>query len=400
MKRIINVLLISVLVFILSGCLNGNENKKSYIYTFNLGNAFETVSKVQLVSKNQVEEARRVELYDGMVSILDRLDKKFNVVNRNDGYVTELMQINNNSGIAPVEVSDEVLYVIEESLKVAEISVVDGVALFDPTIAPVWNIWDFPGLIFSAYQGPVPSYLLPTGEQLQNLLTLVDYKNVVINKENKTVFLKEKGMALDLGAVVKGYAADVIEEYLLTEGFEKAVIDIGANILLSGSYVDEKGKDTPWNVSIRTPLKDLNAMISSNEDVLTIGSLKVISKTVVTSGIYEKYIRTEDGIDYHHILDPRTGYSLNNNVVSVSVITDLSIMGDAYSTALFALGLEKGMNFVNNNANIECVYVVSQKNSENKTEYLIYVSNGLKDLFDFNEATERLRFKYIGILED
>ncbi|HHX79116.1 MAG TPA: FAD:protein FMN transferase [Acholeplasmataceae bacterium] len=399
MKKTFNVLLMLMLVFILSGCIN-NDEKNSYIYTFNLGNAFETVSKVQLVSKTKVEEERRIELYDDMVLILDDLDKKFNVVKRNDNYITELMKINNNSGIEPVKVSDEVIYVIEESLKVATMSKVDGIALFDPTIAPVWEIWDFPNLIFSVSQGAVPKEYLPTSTEINELLPLVNYNNVILDKENKTVFLKEKNMALDLGAVVKGYAADVIEEFLLEEGFEKAVIDIGANILLMGSYIDEKGKDAPWNVSIRTPLKDLNAMVPTNNDVLTIGSLKVINKTVVTSGIYEKYIRSEDGIDYHHILDPRTGYSLDNNVVSVSVITDLSIMGDACSTALFALGLDKGMEFVNGNDDIECIFVVSKKNAENKTEYLVYVSNGLVESFDFNEATERLRFKYMGILED
>ncbi len=399
MKKIFNMILIVMLAFFLFGCIDGSGEIKAHIYTFNLGSAFETVNKVQLVSKTEVEEEVRTKLYDDMVLILDNLDKKFNVVKRNDDYVTELMQINNNAGIKPVVVSDEVMYVIEESLKVALMSKVDGVALFDPTIAPVWEKWDFPNNIFSVAQQGVPNEYLPTSEQITELLKLVNINNVIIDKDNKTVFLKEENMALDLGAVVKGYAADVIEQYLLDEGFEKAVIDIGANILLMGSYVDKKGKDAPWNVSIRTPLKDLNAMIPTNSDVLTIGSINVINKTVVTSGIYEKFIRTEDGIDYHHILDPRTGYSLDNNVVSVSVITDLSIKGDAYSTALFALGLEKGMEFVNSNDDIECIYVVSQKNAENKTEYLVYVSNGLKDTFEFNEATERLRIKYIGILE-
>lgn len=396
MKRFFNVILIVMLVLFLFGC----GEKDSYIYTFNLGNAFETVNKVQLVSKNQVDEERRTKLYDDMVLILDNLDKKFNVVKRNDNYVTELMKINNNAGIEPVVVSDEVIYVIEESIKVALMSKVDGVALFDPTIAPVWEKWDFPNLIFSVFQKGVPNEYLPTTEEINEALTYVNFNNVVINKENKTVYLKEEHMALDLGAVVKGYAADVIEEFLLTEGFEKAVIDIGANILLMGSFVDKKGNDAPWNVLLRTPLKNLNAMIPTNNDVLTMGSVDVINKTVVSSGNYEKYIRTEDGIDYHHILDPRTGYSFENNVVSVSVITTLSIMGDAYSTALFALGLEAGMEFVNNNDDIECVYVISQKNAENKTEYLVYVSNGLKDIYVFNEATERLRFKYMGTLED
>lgn len=399
MKKIYNVFLILILVFTLFGCVN-NEEKDSYIYTFNLGNAFETVNKVQIISRTKVEEDKRTELYDDMVLILDNLDKKFNVVKRSDNHITEVMQINNSAGVNPVKVSEEVIYVIEEAIKVADMSIVDDVALFDPTIAPVWQKWDFPNLIFSVIQQPVLNEYIPTIEELKELLKLVNYKNIVIDKDNNTVFLKEKNMALDLGAVVKGYAADVIEQFLLSEGFEKAVIDIGANILLMGSYIDDKGKDAPWNVSIRTPLKDLNAMLPTNSDVLTIGSLKVINKTVVTSGIYEKFIRTEDGIDYHHILDPRTGYSIENHVVSVSIVTDLSIKGDAYSTALFSLGLEEGIKFVNSNDNIECIYVVSQKNEENKTEYLVYVSDGLADSFEFNKATERLRIKYMGILED
>ena len=336
LKNLIGIIVVSVIVittFALSlwyfKSTKEQEEKQYYVYTIDLGNSFQTVSKVQIVSQDLSEEERQ-RLGEEMRAILEELDLEFNAVERIGGEKSTLMKVNEKAGIEPVSVSGEFIYVLEKALEVASMSKVDGVALFDPTIAPVWQAWDFPELIFTTYEGPVPVEYLPTREELESLLPLVNYEKVVLDKTNNKVFLTEVGMALDLGSIVKGYAADKIKEYLVSQNIDRAIIDVGANILLLGNYVNTKGEDIDWPLYVRTPSKnylagDLNKLgkVLDNKD-----------KTVVTSGDYEKYIIDEDGNHYHHILDPRTGYPIANGLVSVSIITDLSILGDAYSTTV------------------------------------------------------------------
>ncbi len=387
-KAIIVVIAV-IATFILSGCSCNliPENKPYYVYTIDLGNSFQTVSKVQIVSQDLNEEERQ-RLGNDMRAILEELDLEFNAVERIGGEKSTLMKVNEKAGIEPVSVSSEFIYVLEKALEVASISKVDGVALFDPTIAPVWQVWDFPELIFITYEGPVPIEYLPTREELESLLPLVNYEKVVLDKANNKVFLTEVGMALDLGSVVKGYAADKIKEYLVSQNIDRAIIDVGANILLLGNYVNTKGEDIDWPLYVRTPSKnyltgDLNKLgkVLGNKD-----------KTVVTSGDYEKYIIDEDGNHYHHILDPRTGYPIANGLVSVSIITDESILGDAYSTMVFALGLEKGMEFVEETDNTEAVFVLKEGKN-----YKVYVSSGLENKFEFNTLLEEKNYQYQGV---
>lgn len=394
LKNLIGIIVVSVIVittFALSlwyfKSTKEQEEKQYYVYTIDLGNSFQTVSKVQIVSQDLSEEERQ-RLGEEMRAVLEELDLEFNAVERIGGEKSTLMKVNEKAGIEPVSVSGEFIYVLEKALEVASMSKVDGVALFDPTIAPVWQAWDFPELIFTTYEGPVPVEYLPTREELESLLPLVNYEKVVLDKTNNKVFLTEVGMALDLGSIVKGYAADKIKEYLVSQNIDRAIIDVGANILLLGNYVNTKGEDIDWPLYVRTPSKnylagDLNKLgkVLDNKD-----------KTVVTSGDYEKYIIDEDGNHYHHILDPRTGYPIANGLVSVSIITDLSILGDAYSTTVFALGLEKGMEFIETTDNTEAVFVLKEGKN-----YKVYVSSGLENKFEFNASLEEKNYQYQGV---
>lgn len=393
-KNLIGIIVVTLVVaatFALSIWYFVSTNKQTknqyYVYTIDLGSSFQTVSKVQIV-KQELSEEERERMGNEMRTILKDLDAEFNAVERVGGEKSTLMRVNDKAGIEPVAVSGEFIYVLEKALEVSELSKVDDDALYDPTIAPVWAAWDFPELIFTTYEGPVPVEYLPTQAELESLLPLVNYQNVVLDKVNNTVFLTKANMALDLGSIVKGYAADKIREYLVSQNIDRAIIDIGANILLLGNYVDTKGKDTDWPLYVRTPSKnhlenDLNKLgkVLDNKD-----------KTVVTSGDYEKYIVDEDGNNYHHILDPRTGYPINNGLVSVSIITDESILGDAYSTMVFALGLDKGMEFVENTDNTEAVFVFKEGKN-----YFVYVSSGLENKFEFNTLLEEKNYQYKGV---
>ena len=382
MKKILIVHTILLMTFLLVGCSFSSAPWYEYI---DLESAFKTNNNVSLVLNEKPSKKEINQLTDELNNLLDDLDKKFNSVNRYDGVVTEIMKVNNNSGIEPVVVSDEVIYVVKEAIKTAKLSEVDGVALFDPTIAPVWNTWDFVYQIFTFAEGPGE---IPNPKEIEAKLPLVNYKNIIIDEENKTVFLKEKGMALDLGAIVKGYAADKVEEHLVAKGYKKAIIDIGGNIQLLGSFIDKKFKDVPWKVSIRTPYINGYAF----PDLAVVGSMYAEDKTVVTSGVYEKYIVSAvDGKEYHHILDPRTGWPIDNGVVSITVITDLSITADALSTTLFAIGFEAGMDYVNNTPGLDCVYIIKAND-----KYEVYVSNGIYDDFKFNDNLTKNGYTYKG----
>ena len=139
-------------------------------------------------------------------------------------------------------------------------------------------------------------------------------------------------MEIDLGGIAKGYAADKIVEYLKSQNIEKAIINLGGNVFVLG----EKSKDTQFKVGIQDP---------NSEDGTSIANIGVTNQSVVTSGIYERYLE-QDGVMYHHMLDPSTGYPFENNLSSVTIISDSSIVGDGLSTTTFGLGLEKGMKLI------------------------------------------------------
>jgi thiamine biosynthesis lipoprotein len=197
-------------------------------------------------------------------------------------------------------------------------------------------------------------------------------------------------MALDLGGIVKGYAADKLKIYLLDKGYDSAIINIGGNIQLVGSIF---GK--PFSVGIRTPYVNWSNFRYDEDDNIinnVYGTVQVNDQTVVTSGTYEKFIQDEEGNRYHHILDPRTGLPFDNNVIAITVITNQSIVADGLSTSLFALGLERGMEIVNATEGLETIWVI-----KNGRQREIYLSKGLEDLFTFNENVTKERFIFKGV---
>ncbi|MOA23394.1 Thiamine biosynthesis lipoprotein ApbE precursor [compost metagenome] len=169
-------------------------------------------------------------------------------------------------------------------------------------------------------------------------------------------------MAIDLGSIGKGYAADKIYDYLADQGFNSAIIDLGGNVYAMG----QKPGNQPWNIGIQDP---------DQERGNSIGKIKVEDKTIVTSGIYERFF-IEDGKMYQHILDPRTGYPVDNGISSVTIVTDSSTNADALSTTLFVLGIEDGLKFIENTADTEALFVSKDKK--------LYASSGFKDMLEKN----------------
>ena len=230
---------------------------------------------------------------------------------------SELSKINRNSGVTPVKVSPLTLDVVKKSLYVARQS---GGA-FDPTIGPEIQMWDF------------HKKIRPTDAAIKKKLPLVDYRNVIVDSKRSTVFLKKKGMMLDLGGIAKGYGADLAVETLKRDGIRAGIVAVAGDIKTFGLKPD----GSPWNIGIENP-RQKNA---SDEIMATV---RLSDKAISTSGDYQRYFIL-GGRRYHHLLDPKTGYPAMY-CRSVSVIADRGVFTDSFATAVFILGPEKGMKLL------------------------------------------------------
>ncbi len=214
----------------------------------------------------------------------------------------------NHSGGRSVTVRDKTAELLSFALKMARET--DGA--LEPTLYPVLTAWGF----------TTDENRIPSGDQLAGLLEKTGFDRVVV--EGNSVTLQD-GMMLDLGAVGKGYAGDRAQQCLREQGINSALLDIGGNIQAVGTKPD--GSD--WKLGLRSPF---------GEGIF--GTLQVSDKAVVTSGNYERYFIGEDGVRYGHIVDPQTGYPVDNGLASVTVIAEEGKLCDALSTALFVMGTE------------------------------------------------------------
>lgn len=245
---------------------------------------------------------------------------------------SEISQINSGvlfdeHGVA--HLSKDTAELIEAGLYYSKLS--DGA--FDITIGPVSSLWDFTS------EEPA----VPDDAAIQKKLPLVGYDKLTL--DGQKLQFSEKGMAIDPGAIAKGYIADRIKEYLISQHVGSAIINLGGNVLCIGSKPD----GSAFKVGIQKPFADRNE---------TIHTVDVADSSVVSSGIYERGFE-QDGRYYHHILNPSTGYPYDNGLTSVTILSDTSVQGDGLSTTCFALGLEKGMELINQLDNTEAVFITA-----------------------------------------
>ncbi len=270
----------------------------------------DTLVSVTVVSDSDDKAAKAIE---SAFSVMDRFGKLINFFSGD----SELSSINRNAGIKGVTVSPEMIDVIEKAVYVAEKS--DGA--FDITIGPESGLWDF-------YKKVKPS-----DDEIRKNLDLVDYRDIVIDKEKSMVFLRRKGMLMDLGGIAKGYAADLAVENLKQNGIRAGIVANAGDIRVFGVRPD----GSPWNIGVKNPRQ-------KDESDELIARIKLSDKAISTSGDYERYFIT-GGKRFHHILDPKTGYPASY-CRSVTIIADKGVFTDGFSTAVFVLGPEKGMKLV------------------------------------------------------
>ncbi|HTX74267.1 MAG TPA: FAD:protein FMN transferase, partial [Rectinemataceae bacterium] len=229
---------------------------------------------------------------------------------------SQIDAVNAAAGKHPVAVGADALAIIQRDLHYSQIT--DGA--FDASVGPLVKLWGI----------GTDHARLPSVSEIKQARSLVGWKDVVVDAAAGTIFLRRPGMALDLGSGTKGYATDQLVTLFAGAGVRSAVIDLGGNIFVMGSRPDGK----PWRVGLQNP--------DNSERGSYIGIASLVNRTMVTSGVYERFF-IQDGKRYHHILDPFTGYPVDNGLTSVTVIADKSFDADGFTTALFAVGRERGM---------------------------------------------------------
>ncbi|MEW5920072.1 MAG: FAD:protein FMN transferase [Bacillota bacterium] len=239
---------------------------------------------------------------------------------------SDLQRINEAAGREPVQVSPETLFVLRRALEIAALS--DGA--FDPTIAPLLELWGFGG----------ESFAVPSADQLAQARELVNYRVVEIDEEQGSVFLPRSGMKLDLGGIAKGYIVDKGQE-LARGSVSASFINAGGDISIRG----RKPSGDAWRVAVQDPHDPQRWVAVINMD----------EGSVVTSGDYQRFFEVE-GRRYHHILDPHTGMPAFG-LSSVTIVAPDTTTADALATAVFVLGEEKGMALVESLPNVDALIV-------------------------------------------
>ena len=247
---------------------------------------------------------------------------------------SDVSRVNAAAGMEPVQVREDVYTVIERALYFAEIS---GGA-FDPSVGPLVSLWGIGG----------DNPRVPKREEIDEALSLTNWRDIELDPVTRTVFLKRRGMALDLGAIAKGYAADEAAAIIKNSGIERAIIDLGGNIVILGENKDKR----PWRVGIQNPLEKHGVYM---------GVLQITERTVVTSAMNERFFE-KDGRRYHHILSTSDGYPAENGLLSVTIIAHNSMDADALSTTVFVLGYERGKELIESLPETEAVFILNDSN--------------------------------------
>lgn len=301
-------------LYMLSGCKNSGAEMISTTEFF-----FDTIITISIENENSSSSAFLNQCFTMCKQIEDTFSRTkegselYNINHRKDNTVT---------------VSDEMAYLLSEGLKYYEVS--DGV--FDITIAPVLELWDFKS----------DDAVVPDEKSLAAAVAKVGASKIHL-KGNQLTF-DDSDTQIDFGALAKGYTADRLKEYLKRQNVTSGIINLGGNVLTIG----KKPNGDLWNVGVQKPFDARNSVITT---------IPVDGKSVVSAGIYERYFE-QDGFRYHHIIDPTTGYPVQNNLWQVTIISDESLVGDALSTICILLGYDQADKLINTLEGVDAKFVL------------------------------------------
>ncbi len=312
-KYILKLLPLLLLCLLFSGCGTKEPISRNGFY-------FDTIISITLYDSSKTEELEHC------FSMAETYEQYFSTRIPD----SDISKINAAAG-KPVQVHEETLELIQKGITYAQLS--NG--KFDISIGKLTDLWDF--------QAKTPS--VPDAKAAAAAADTIDYRKIQIN--GNEISLSDPDTAIDLGGIAKGYIADKMKSYLLSQGVTSGLINLGGNVLTIG----EKADGSAYSIGIQRPFDETGASIAS---------VSVKDRSVVTSGIYERCFE-QGGIRYHHILDTETGYPYDNGLLSVSIICEDSTDGDALSTTCFALGLTQGMKLVESLEQTEAIFITSDE---------------------------------------
>lgn len=298
---------------------------------------------------NAREKEKLTKTLDDAMKEIERLENLLSVnIPSSDVY-----NLNKASGVYPVKVSEETGFLLEKALEWSERT--EG--SFDPTVGKTVKLWGI----------GTDGAAVPGSDQIKQAVALTDFRKVSVAHQENGIFVQTaKGQRIDLGGIAKGYVTDKVRDLLIREGTSSALIDLGGNIAVFGS----PPKPGKWKLGLQHPFKPRGEYF---------GVAEVLDASVVTSGPYERYFES-DGVRYHHIFDPATGYPAQSDLASVTIISPDSTDADALSTALFVMGFERSISFLKELKNIEAVLVAIKPEGT-----IVYVTQGISDSFILKE---------------
>lgn len=266
-------------------------------------------------------------LLDQVFQKLKNYEKVFSANNAN----SLLMSINQQAGVSAIQVPDELYKLID----IGKQASLDKDDLLNIAVGPLVKLWH---VGFSDAK-------LPNDGQISAVLPLIDPQKIQLDAKSKTIFLSEKGMELDLGALAKGYFADAIIRFIKEKGATSGFIDLGGNILTFGD--NPNNAEGFWKIGIQNPMLPRGNYVKV---------LNLKNNSVVTSGIYERQLIV-DGKKFHHIFDSQTGYPVESDLSSLSIISDKSLDGEIWTTKLFGKSAVQVINQVNQLDGIEAIVI-------------------------------------------
>ena len=326
-KQLICISLLVSSVLLMGGCGTSKEPVSQ------TGFYFDTIVQITVYDETDVN------CLENCLKLADKYEKMFS--HTIEG--SDIWKINHSNG-RPVTVSDETIQLLEIALSYCDMTQ----GRIDITIETASELWDFHG------DGSLDSGKIPDEKATAEAVSHVDYHNLLI--DGNTVTLVDADASISLGFIAKGYIADKIKEYLLSQNVQSAIINLGGNLLAVGSKPD----GTPFQFGIQKPFDTQGTPITV---------LSVSDKSAVSSGVYERYFYQDD-ILYHHILNPADGYPIQNNLLGVTVLSASSAAGDALSTSCFVLGLDEGMELIESLEDVEAIFITE--------DYRLHYSGGLE----------------------
>lgn len=280
---------------------------------------------ITVVAKDSITAHHHIDTAVAEISRIEKLISSWDAS-------SQTSEINRNAGIKPVKVDAELFQLIERAISISKLT--DGA--FDISYASMDRIWKFDGSMTA----------MPSEKEIAASVSKVGFQNVILNKKNSTVFLKLKGMKIGFGAIGKGYSADKAKSLLIAKGVSSGIINASGDMNTWG----KQPNGNEWKVAITNPM-DKNKVFAL---------LPITNGAVVTSGNYEKYVNF-NGKRYTHIIDPRTGYP-SSGIISVTVFAPKAELADALATSVFVMGIEAGLDRINQLPQIECIIIDDKGN--------------------------------------